>query len=83
MDINQEAILKQQGHIQSLLKVCVCVHINPASMGRPRGHTHGPPTRISARQHIEDLILLIVANNPSLLLIKMVGPFEFLSADFV
>lgn len=33
MGINQEAILKQQGHIQSLLKVCF--HINPASMGFP------------------------------------------------
>lgn len=61
MDINQGAILKQQGHIQSSLKVCVRVHINPASMGLPRGHAEPPiPIPILCRATVSDRILLIL-----------------------
>lgn len=63
MDINQEAILKQQGHIQSLLNV----HINPASMGLPEGTlgSHLCQATVSYQ------ILLVASSGRSLLLVKV------------
>lgn len=54
MGINHEAILKQQAHVGSLLKVRVCPH-KPCQHGIPQGTQASPPS--SYRQHIQYLTL--------------------------
>lgn len=69
MDINQEAILKQQGHIQALLKVRVCPH-KPCQRETPLRARQPPHAPGPARQHVQYLILQTVSNHVTVLLIK-------------